>query len=279
MASSAGTTPAPTPVNRNSPHKARAMSEAEAEPAPGNKSLPDALLVCAPACIYWVQNNLRYVAAGCIDASTYFVTFQSKTIWAVFLSMAVFGRYITVTKWVGILTLLGGVAQTKFGTVAVPIPKEHDAVVQQGKRLLLRLLGSEIEDTAPENNVNAVGVPEVAEAIEAEGAFTATKCYARTWFVEQTGHPVDERTVGFVVVLVAAFLSALGGVAAEKVLKNKSTTIWVRNIQMSFASLCLAVLPQLLKKISGGDINFLHDFTFFTFFTVLYNAVGGLLVA
>lgn len=61
-------------------------------------------------------------------------------------------------------------------------------------------------------------------------------------------------------------------------LKNKSTTIWVRNIQMSFASLCLAVMPLFVKKIRGNEINFLHDFTFFTFFTVLYNAVGGLLV-
>lgn len=65
--------------------------------------------VGAPAFVYWVQNNLRYVGAGCIDASTYFVTFQAKTIWAVFLSMIVFQRYISPTKWAGLVVLLSGV--------------------------------------------------------------------------------------------------------------------------------------------------------------------------
>lgn len=48
-------------------------------------------------------------------------------------------------------------------------------------------------------------------------------------------------TLGFLAVLVAAVLSGFAGVYFERILKNSKSTVWMRNIQMAFSSIGLAL--------------------------------------
>ena len=57
------------------------------------------------------------------------------------------------------------------------------------------------------------------------------------------------RASGLITVLGACILSGLAGVYFEKVLKGSNTTLWVRNVQLSFFSL----FPALFVGVLGKD--------------------------
>jgi UDP-sugar transporter A1/2/3 len=95
--------------------------------------------------------------------------------------------------------------------------------------------------------------------------------------------------VGLVAVTISCFSSALAGVYFEMVLKKSTTTVdgvekkpvslWMRNIQLAFFSVIIAVVNQW--RLTGDDAEkpFLHGFTFWVWIVVLLQAGGGLLVA
>ena len=72
-----------------------------------------------PAFFFWVQNNLQVQAAGCITANTVFITYQMKTIWAILLSIPVFGRWVPANRWIGLAFLLVAVVVAQQSTVDV----------------------------------------------------------------------------------------------------------------------------------------------------------------
>lgn len=73
----------------------------------------EALKTGVPALLYLAQNNLQYVAVGMLDAATYTVTYQSKTIWSGIFSAILLGRILKLPKWLGLglLSLGVGVVQ------------------------------------------------------------------------------------------------------------------------------------------------------------------------
>eukprot|EP00529_Nitzschia_sp_RCC80_P020348 CAMPEP_0113457520 /NCGR_PEP_ID=MMETSP0014_2-20120614/9452_1 /TAXON_ID=2857 /ORGANISM="Nitzschia sp." /LENGTH=396 /DNA_ID=CAMNT_0000349021 /DNA_START=360 /DNA_END=1550 /DNA_ORIENTATION=+ /assembly_acc=CAM_ASM_000159 len=109
-----------------------------------------------------------------------------------------------------------------------------------------------------------------------------------------------ERTnlfLGLTAVTIACLSSALAGVYFEKVVKTSSggakqqpVSVWMRNIQLAFFTVCLAPVGGYLaaKKDSGGDGSaaadepdkpFFHGFTNIVWVLVFLQAGGGLLVA
>jgi UDP-sugar transporter A1/2/3 len=100
--------------------------------------------------------------------------------------------------------------------------------------------------------------------------------------------PVQSLAVGLVAVTIACFCSALAGVYFEKVLKKTTTengaarapvSMWMRNIQLAFFSIVIAVFQGMNE---GGDSEpkpFLHGFTSWVWILVALQAGGGLLVA
>lgn len=87
-------------------------------------------------------------------------------------------------------------------------------------------------------------------------------------------------SIGFIAVLIACLLSGLAGVYFEKVLKSSKTSLWVRNIQMSIWSLVPASLGIMF--MDGATVR-LHGFTYnytqWTVYAILCQALGGLIVA
>jgi solute carrier family 35 (UDP-sugar transporter), member A1/2/3 len=95
-------------------------------------------------------------------------------------------------------------------------------------------------------------------------------------------------TLGLTAVTIACFSSALAGVYFEKVLKNPASSdatkaapasLWMRNIQLSFFSIIIALGQGYFAKAPDVPVPYLHGFTAWAWILVLLQAGGGLLVA
>ena len=100
-------------------------------------------------------------------------------------------------------------------------------------------------------------------------------------------------TVGLMAVTIACMSSALAGVYFEKVIKTagsekqKPVSVWMRNIQLAFFTICTAFAQGLWTSIhAGGDATnvaasstYFHGFTGWVWILVVLQAGGGLLVA
>mmetsp|Transcript_19846 Transcript_19846/g.24480 ORF Transcript_19846/g.24480 Transcript_19846/m.24480 type:complete len:387 (+) Transcript_19846:306-1466(+) len=101
--------------------------------------------------------------------------------------------------------------------------------------------------------------------------------------------PVQSLSKGLGAVTIACFSSALAGVYFEKVLKKTTSTasgeqkapvsLWMRNIQMAFFSVLIALVNGYRVTGDDSDKPFLHGFTFWVWVVALLQAGGGLLVA
>lgn len=78
----------------------------------------EALKTAVPALLYLGQNNLQYVAVGLLDAATYTVAYQTKTIWSGIFATTLIGRALKVNKWIGLAMLSVGVAVVQLSGVA-----------------------------------------------------------------------------------------------------------------------------------------------------------------
>mmetsp|Transcript_33283 Transcript_33283/g.48934 ORF Transcript_33283/g.48934 Transcript_33283/m.48934 type:complete len:385 (+) Transcript_33283:94-1248(+) len=95
--------------------------------------------------------------------------------------------------------------------------------------------------------------------------------------------------VGLIAVAAACFCSALAGVYTEKLLKapvvnigkdkRAPASLWMRNIQMSFFSICIAIAQIATLKGPDAEKPLMHGFTNWVYVLVLVQAAGGLLVA
>lgn len=86
--------------------------------------------------------------------------------------------------------------------------------------------------------------------------------------------------VGLVAVLSACFTSGLAGVYLEKLLKQRTTTIWINNMQLALygvlAGLIGAFWNDGVAIMRGG---FFQGYTQMTLAAILLQALGGLVVA
>jgi len=97
--------------------------------------------------------------------------------------------------------------------------------------------------------------------------------------------------VGLLAVSCACCCSALAGVYFEKVLKKKASTtgnqipeasMWMRNIQLAFYSVLIAVVRGWWENTGTGEedtLPYLHGFNAWTWTLVALQVIGGLLVA
>jgi len=94
------------------------------------------------------------------------------------------------------------------------------------------------------------------------------------------GSEDQSKIVGFSAALTACCLSGFAGVYFEKILKGSDVSVWMRNVQLALLSIPLGFITTFLKD--GNTINdkgFFVGYDGFVWFTVLQNALGGLLVA
>jgi solute carrier family 35 (UDP-sugar transporter), member A1/2/3 len=104
-----------------------------------------------------------------------------------------------------------------------------------------------------------------------------------------TSKPEQSIATGLFAVTTACLSSAFAGVYFEKVLKKPSSpsegmqkapvSLWMRNIQMAFFSVMIALINQMNLKGSDAEKPLLHGFTIFVWMVAVLQAAGGLLVA
>nr|CAI5817151.1 unnamed protein product [Callosobruchus analis] len=92
--------------------------------------------------------------------------------------------------------------------------------------------------------------------------------------------PEQNRFIGFIAALIACCLSGFAGVYFEKMLKGSDTTVWIRNIQLSFCSIPFGLMSCF---VSDGALirekGFFFGYDGFVHYLVLLQACGGLIVA
>lgn len=94
-------------------------------------------------------------------------------------------------------------------------------------------------------------------------------------------NPPMNRNLGLSAVVLACTISGLAGVYFEKVLKNTSATLWVRNVQLSFYSLFPAFFIGVLYKDGAAiaERGFFAGYNSIVWTAILLQAVGGIVVA
>lgn len=93
-------------------------------------------------------------------------------------------------------------------------------------------------------------------------------------------HHTDNALIGFLAVMSACVTSGFAGVYLEKILKQTSTSIWLRNIQLALFGSILGFGGALWNdgaKIK--DQGLLGGFNFMVWLVIILQAVGGLVVA
>lgn len=90
-----------------------------------------------------------------------------------------------------------------------------------------------------------------------------------------------ERILGLIAVAIACIISGIAGVYFEKVLKTSKTSIWTRNIQLSFFSLFPALIIGVWWKDGEGvwEKGFFYGYNMIVVGAITCQAVGGLIVA
>lgn len=86
--------------------------------------------------------------------------------------------------------------------------------------------------------------------------------------------------LGLVAIIVACMLSGLAGVYFEKILKNSSVSIWIRNIQLGFFGFIFAILGAYSNDFTNiQNKGFFFGYSKMVIINILIQASGGLLVS
>jgi UDP-sugar transporter A1/2/3 len=86
---------------------------------------------------------------------------------------------------------------------------------------------------------------------------------------------------GFIAVLLASITSGFSGVYFERILKNSTTSLWMRNIQMGLSSIVVAFLGVFFSSDRHIVLQygFFYGYNSVVVSVILLQALGGLVVA
>lgn len=202
----------------------------------------DTLKVAVPSLVYYIQNNLLYVASTHLDAATGQVIYQLKILTTAIFSVTMLGKRLTKIQWLSLVILFLGVALIE--RLAVSEPNNIDKI-------------STTNDLNTNNSHHSEAVPRAIVPKDHENP-----------------------TIGFMAVLIACCLSGFAGVYFEKILKNSNVSLWIRNIQLSFLSIPFGLFQVFIIDYADlSEEGFWKGFTPLTWLCILLQVQGGLLVA
>lgn len=90
----------------------------------------------------------------------------------------------------------------------------------------------------------------------------------------------SSQIIGLVAVLVACLSSGFAGVYFEKLLKGSKVSLWMRNLWLAFYGIIFGVLCVFTNDFHAvREAGFFQGYTKVTWFVIILQAFGGLLVA
>ncbi|RAR07973.1 atp-dependent dna helicase mer3 [Stemphylium lycopersici] len=217
-----------------------------------------------PAVLYTIQNNLQYLAVSNLDAATFQVTYQLKILTTAIFSVLMLGRTLSMRKWFSLLLLIVGVSIIQVPQATSPPATPETESTTWAKTLEhLHDFGSNAAVQMAKRSGSYEGIHEDRAA--------------------QVPH-MNSR-VGLLAVLISCALSGLAGVTFEKILKDststKTTTLWVRNCQLSFWSIFPSLFLGVIWK--DGEIiaktGFFVGYNWVVWTAIGFQAAGGVIVA
>jgi len=220
----------------------------------------DSWKLALPACLYTLANSLQYIGLSNLSAATFQVTYQLKLVFVAIFSLALLRKTVPLRNWALLLLLLVGVA---FVQLQDGGPKDESALEEETARIAFPRSLEEWREAQAGGNIYKRSA--TYEGIE-EDMLTA--------------FPRLDGAVGLLATLGACAASALAGVYIEKVLRDsaKSTSPWIRNLQLAFYS----IFPALFIGVAfldGEDVaanGFFQGYNWAVWSTVIVQALGGI---
>jgi len=225
----------------------------------------DSWKLAIPASLFTLQNTLQYIAISNLDAATLQVTYQLKVFPTALFSILLLRRSLSGRKWVALGLLMLGVA-------IVQIPASASTSLN------------------PLHNSNAkLHLPRSVPDVRRLGDLATKPLYKRSATYEGIEedllmeHPSKNLLLGVAAAVAACTVSALASVYFEKIMKESHTTtsVWVRNVQLSFYSLFPAFFIGILF-VDGEAIaksHFFVGYNWVVWSTIAFQALGGILVS
>ncbi|KAE8148247.1 nucleotide-sugar transporter-domain-containing protein [Aspergillus avenaceus] len=220
----------------------------------------DSWKLAIPASLYTLANSLQYIALSNLQAVSFQVTYQLKLIATAVFSLIVLNRSIPLRKWGLLLLLLVGV-----GFVQLPIASTDEASFQDESAHHAFPRSLEEWKAVKLDRPNLHKRSATYEGIE-EDILTA--------------FPRMNATIGLLATIGACVAASLAAVYFEKVLKDsaKSTSLWVRNVQLAvysiFPALFIGVVFLDGEKIAADG--FFEGYNWTVWSTIVVQALGGI---
>ena len=215
--------------------------------------------LAVPALLYTVQNTMLYVGYANVEAAIGQITYQSKIVWTAVFSVLILGKKLSVNQWLALCVLAFGVIMVQI----VPQP----AVAPPSSSSLPAVAAA-----AADNDKHAHGHK---GKIKAKDEHASIGRGLADEVVEQ--NPL----LGVGALVLAAICTAFASVYFEKMLKGASKpSLWLRNIQLAVYCSAIAAVGVLVSgdpKIETEG--WLYGFNTFTWLSVMWQAMGGILVA
>jgi UDP-sugar transporter A1/2/3 len=232
------------------------------------------LLISLPGMLYFVHNQLAFIALQRVDATTFAILTQLK-----FLTAAVFNRTLLGKKlywyqhralW---LLVIGVCLVQTYSTVE---PETIHATPEE-----------EIDvGDAPTSSSSSSDTASTAASATGTASGPGMSMHAPSDAVDLSSLSLSDRTLGVVACLLIALISGFCGAYIEKMLKNSSFSVWERNVQLSLVGIVLAAV-QLLASPSQekmgeegeGQGGLLGGFSGVTYALVVVYALGGIITS
>ncbi|KAI2816879.1 hypothetical protein CBS115989_6503 [Aspergillus niger] len=220
----------------------------------------DSWKLAIPACLYTLANSLQYIALSNLPPATFQASYQLKLIVVAIASLVLLKRPVSLRKLGLMVLLLAGVA-----LVQMPTGNPDDMTLQ--------------DETA------RLAFPRSLEEWKASklGRESLHKRSATYEGIEEdmmTANPRLNATVGLLATVGACLASGVASVYFEKVLKDsaKSTSLWIRNVQLSvysiFPALFIGVVFLDGEKVAANG--FFEGYNWIVWSTVVVQAIGGI---
>ncbi|KAF9885196.1 hypothetical protein FE257_000647 [Aspergillus nanangensis] len=221
----------------------------------------DSWKLAIPGCLYTLANSLQYIALSNMQAASFQVTYQLKLIVTAIFGLVFLNRSVPLRKWGLLVLVLLGVA-----IVQLPLSNADDISLQ--------------DETAARHAFPRSLEEWKAVKLERGNLHKRSATYEGIEEDIMGTFPQMNVIVGLLATVGACIASGLAGVYFEKVLRDsaKSTSLWVRNVQLAIYSIFPALFIGVVfldgEKVAANG--FFDGYNWTVWSTVVLQAIGGI---